>query len=80
MTAGCWPCMQASGWFTLTVVLPASGTMKTITYKVIWKEMWSKDEATFDTEEEAKNFARMKKAMNYKEVALKKVETTEMEF
>ena len=54
--------------------------MKTITYKVIWKEMWSKDEATFDTEEEAKNFARMKKAMNYKEVALKKVETTEMEF
>jgi hypothetical protein len=52
----------------------------TTTYNVTWKEMWSKDEAVFATEEEAKTFARMKKAMGYKEVALMKVEKTEMEF
>ena len=50
------------------------------TYKVTWKEMWTADEMTFIDFEEAKKWAMMKKAMNYKEVKLLKVETTEMEF
>lgn len=50
------------------------------TYKVIWKEMWTADEMTFTDMEEAKKWAMMKKAMNYKEVKLLKVETNEIEF
>ena len=50
------------------------------TYKVTWKEMWSTDEMTFENIEEAKKMAAMKKAMNYKEVKLFKVETVEIEF
>ena len=50
------------------------------TYKVTWKEMWTTEEMTFTDVEEAKKWAMMKKAMNYKEVKLVKVETTEMKF
>lgn len=50
------------------------------TYKVTWKEMWTTEEMTFTDVEDAKKWAKMKKAMNYKEVKLVKVETTEMEF
>ena len=50
------------------------------TYKVTWKEMWTNEEMTFTCEEEAKKWATMKRAMNYKEVKLVKVETTEIEF
>ena len=50
------------------------------TYKVTWKEMWSTNEMTFDNIEEAKRMATMKKAMNYKEVKLLKVETEEIDF
>jgi hypothetical protein len=53
---------------------------KMTTYKVTWKEMWTAEEMTFTDVEEAKKWAKMKKAMNYKEVKLVKVETTEMEF
>ena len=53
---------------------------KMTTYKVTWKEMWTTDEMTFTDVEEAKKWATMKKAMNYKEVKLLKVETTEIEF
>lgn len=51
-----------------------------ITYKVTWKEMWTPDEMTFTNMEEAKKWAVMKRAMNYKEVKLLKVETNEIEF
>lgn len=50
------------------------------TYKVTWKEMCATEEMTFTDAEEAKRWATMKKSMNYKEVKLIKVETTEMEF
>ena len=50
------------------------------TYKVTWKEMWTTDEITFTDMEEAKKWAVMKRAMNYKEVKLLKVETNEIEF
>jgi hypothetical protein len=53
---------------------------KMTTYKVTWKEMWTTEEMTFTNVEEAKKWAMMKRAMNYKEVKLVKVETTEMEF
>ena len=53
---------------------------KMITYKVTWKEMWTPDEMTFTDMEEAKKWAVMKRAMNYKEVKLLKVETNEIEF
>jgi hypothetical protein len=52
----------------------------TTTYKVTWKETWATEEMTFTEVEEAKRWAMMKKAMNYKEVKMFKVETTEMEF
>jgi hypothetical protein len=50
------------------------------TYRVTWKEMWTTDETTFDNEAEAVKWAAMIKAMNYKEVKVFKVETTEIEF
>lgn len=50
------------------------------TYKVTWEEMWSLDEMEFTNIEEAKNWAKMKKAMNYKNVKLMKVKTEEIEF
>ena len=50
------------------------------TYKVTWKEMWATEEMTFINAEEAEKWARMKKAMNYKEVKIFKVETTEIKF
>jgi hypothetical protein len=52
----------------------------TTTYKVTWIEMWATEEMAFDNEAEAKRWAMMKKAMNYKEVKMFRVETTEMEF
>jgi hypothetical protein len=52
----------------------------TTTYKVTWKETWTTEEMTFTEAEEAKRWAMMKKAMNYKEVKMFKIETIEMEF
>jgi hypothetical protein len=49
------------------------------TYTVTWKDGFT-DKATFDTLEEAVKWAKMMRAMNYKEVKLLKVETTEMDF
>ena len=54
--------------------------MTNTTYKVSWKETWSYDEQTFTDLEKAIELAKMKKAMNYKEVKLEKVETVEIEF
>lgn len=51
-----------------------------IKYTVTWKETWSTDDTTLFDLEEAKNWARMKKAMGYEEVKLEKVEFTEIEF
>ena len=50
------------------------------TYKVTWKERWSIEDATFTNLEEAKKWAEMMRAMNYKEVRLYKVESTEIDF
>jgi hypothetical protein len=50
------------------------------TYRVTWKEMWAREEETFTNLEKAKEYAKIKKSMNYKEVKLEKVETTEIEF
>jgi hypothetical protein len=50
------------------------------TYRVTWKEMWARNEETFKDIEKAKEYAKMKKSMNYNEVKLEKVETTEIEF
>ena len=51
-----------------------------ITYKTTWREMWSKEEATYTTIEEAVKMAKMKKGMGYKDVKVVKVEETEIEF
>ena len=53
---------------------------KMTTYKVTWKERWSIEDATFTNLEEAKKWAEMMRAMNYKEVRLYKVESTEIDF
>lgn len=54
--------------------------MKEVRYEVQWEEMWAYDRIEFSNLEEAVRMAKMKKAMNYKNVKLVKVEREEMEF
>lgn len=49
-------------------------------YRVTWGGMWERETRTFTEYEKAVEWARMKKAMNYKNVKLEKLEIEELEF